>query len=218
MAITFGYCLTDFTSAQLRGLKFEYFLRTPAVDLQTFSTWDPRPCSSTELTAELNQRPLLANAQLPELFSFTPTNAVGDPAEAVLSVLLIEDTKSIGQYEIKIYETFIEDANHSFEEKVTVEIKDPCTLSKLSATSVTASYDEASATILVGWSEPKIRPTNKYCTIEATQFSVTSSGEEPSYAYDLPKRVATVSVPELTADVTYEFRVTEALYAIDAAT
>jgi hypothetical protein len=33
MAITFGYCLTDFTGAQLRGLKFEYFIRTPAVDL-----------------------------------------------------------------------------------------------------------------------------------------------------------------------------------------
>ena len=79
--------MTDFTSALLRGLKLEYYLRTPAIDLKTFTTWDSRPCSSTELTAELDQRPLLANAQLPELFSFTPTNAVGDPAEAILSVL-----------------------------------------------------------------------------------------------------------------------------------
>jgi len=126
MAITFGYCLTDFTAARLRNLKFEYYLRAATVDLQTFTTWDSRPCSSTLLTAELDQIPLLADAQLPELFSFTPTNAAGDPAEAVLSVLLIEDTKSIGQYEIKIYETFVENADHSFEETVTVEIKDPC--------------------------------------------------------------------------------------------
>ena len=95
---------------------------------------------------------------------------------------------------------------------------DPCSSAKLTApnTAVSASYDEGGSGIDVEWSG--FESSVKDCRIEVTEFSVSSTGVEPSYKEDLDRRKAEIEVPELTETTEFIVYVTESLYAINIET
>ena len=101
---------------------------------------------------------------------------------------------------------------------VIFDVLDPCSTAKLTApvTAVSASYDEGGSSIDVEWSG--FESSIKDCRVEVTEFSVSSSGVEPSYNEDRDRRKAKIEVPELTETTEFIVLVTESLYAINVET
>ena len=84
---------------------------------------------------------------------------------------------SVGLYEIVVTEYYWEQRDIFFSETILVEVKDPCTLSKLNPPNgFIITHKEYRKEIIVEWEAFEVTPSNEeYCPSVATTLTVSSS-------------------------------------------